>query len=449
VRTVCTSVILIVASLIWPSIGHAEEAILADGRRLEGTLSTDAQGRIVFQPLDQQSLLRLDQLEQARFPENRLRPLRIGAACRLVLPGQQHLTGEFRALDANRIQFRTIGSELLSIPRASVTAVTHAPGFVTVFVDDFEKDLKYWRATGAPSLSSRQHASGQHALCLDTPGQQVEYTLPAPLPAGRVGINFQNGPQDGGPAWHFEADFEDSAGRSTVRVGVEPQTGDYMAEVSGAAPGKSRLPRASLAFKDSWQRLALEFGPARLVLSIDEAILWSRRPSGLRGTLRKVRLSCAGSPAAAQGGAGVCFDDFSVARAVPDLPHAKGDPQQDELWLLGGDQVFGNVVRATKDMIQLQGAFGSRSFRWGDVRGIYFRQQAAPPRPAGAALVRVWLRPGSGLEPDVLNGTVRRLDGQRLILDHDLLGRVEIDRKRLQCMRTLAEKHLANEGRGP
>ena len=492
-RTVHTSVILIVASLVWPAIGHAEDGVLADGRRIDGTLSTDAQGQVVFQPLGNSSLLRLDQLDQVRFPASRLPPLRAGAVCRVVLPAQQHLTGEFLGLDADRIQFRTIWSDLLSIPRAGVTAVTHAPGFVTVFADNFEKDLQCWRVTGALTLSSRQHVSGQHALCLDTPGQQVEYTLSVPLTTGRVGINFLNGPQDGirvgrisNPshhlAWHFEADFEHATGHpltlpsppppggegrvrgSKVQVGIEPQTGDYTVEVSGAARGKSRLPRAFLAFNDNWQRLTMEFSPARLVLAIDEDILWSCQPSGLGGTLGKVRLSCIGSPLTlpsppADGGegrvrgerrgAGVCFDDFSVARAVPDLPHAKGDSGQDELWLLGGDQLFGDVVRATGGMIQLRGAFGPRSFRWGEVRGIYFRQQAVPPRQAGASRVRVWLRPGSGLEPDVLNGTVRRLDAQRLVLDHELLGRVEIDRQRLHRMRALVDERLRNEGRGP
>jgi hypothetical protein len=193
----------------------------------------------------------------------------------------------------------------------------------------------------------------------------------------------------------------------------------------------------------------MEFAPARLVLAIDENILWSCRPSGLGGTLRKVRLSCTGSASTERGGASVCFDDFSVAQAVPDLPHPKGDPKQDELWLLGGDQLFGNVARATGSMIQLRDAFGPRSLSWSEVRGIYFRQQAAPPRTAGAKLVRVWLRPGSGLEPDVLNGTVQRLDAQRLVLDYEFLGRVEIDRKRLHRMKALADEPHENDRRGP
>jgi hypothetical protein len=449
VITVRTVVSGIVASAVWLGIACADEGVLVDGRRVEGTLGTDAQGQVLFQSRGEKLSLRLDQFDHVRFPAVRLPPLRAGAPFRIVLPGAQRLTGELVGLDSDKIHIHTAWSEKLSIPRAGVTAVGHAPGFVTLFVDDFEKDLRCWRVTGAPMLSTTQHVSGQRSLCLDTSGQQVEYTLPTPLTAGRVGINFRDRAQDGWIAWQFEADFGDSTAGSAVRVGIAPRTGDYTAEVSGATAAKSCRPRLLRAFKDGWQRLEMEYSPARLVVSIDDNILLSCRQPGSSGTLRKVRLSCTSSASVNRGRAGAFFDDLSVARAVADLPHPKGDPEQDELWLIGGDQLFGNLVSATAGTIQLRGAYGPRSLSWGEVRGIYFRRPATPTRKAGDKLVRVWLRPGIGLEPDVLNGTVRRLDSQCLVLDHALLGQVEIDRRRLHRMRALAEEPFENENRAP
>src|SRR5262249_1117878 len=138
----------------------------------------------------------------------------------------------------------------------------------------------------------------------------------------------------------------------------------------------------------------------------------------------------------------IYFDDFSLAQPLPWLPHPKGDPEQDELWLLSGDQVFGKLTRATAHGIQLQGAFGPRIVRWGDVRGIYFRSPTSPSTPMPGNSVRIWLRSATGWEPDVLDGTVQALDAHHLILVHEQLGRLEIDRPRVRRVRSLAAERF-------
>src|SRR5207244_11945065 len=174
--------------------------------------------------------------------------------------------------------------------------------------------------------------------------------------------------------------------------------------------------------------LILEFSSETLLLSIDDAILLSCRQPAAGGALRKVRLSC--PVRTAESGAEIFFDDFSVARAVPDLPHPKTDSEQDELWLLSGDQLFGDITDATGGNIRLRAGFGSRTIRWGDVRGIYFRPSSTARKP-DSKMVRLWLRSGIGFEPDVLEGVVRRFDKHRLVLSHEVLGELEIERKRL------------------
>src|SRR5438128_1157923 len=130
--TVQTTVSFIVALFFWLGAVHADEAVWPDGQRVEGDLSTDGQGRVLFQPLGQ--------LDHVRFPSARLPLARAAAPYRVLLRGGQYLTGELVGLDSDKVHLRTAWSDLLSIPRAAVTAVNHAPGFVTVFVDDFEKE---------------------------------------------------------------------------------------------------------------------------------------------------------------------------------------------------------------------------------------------------------------------------------------------------------------------
>src|SRR5262249_40040702 len=222
----------------------------------------------------------------------------------------------------------------------------------------------------------REQTSGERSLCLYAPGQQAEYVLPIPLTAGRAGINFRGRSEPTGSAWQWEAEFVGSTGWAMVRVGVALHTRSYEAEVSGAAGTGARLPR-----KDGWQRLEMTFDRDRLALSIDDDILWSARQPGAGGALCRGRLRCAASPPHKRADAKTYFDAFSLAQPLPWLPHPKGDPEQDELWLLSGDQVFGKLTRATAHGIQLQGAFGPRIVRWGDVRGIYFRSPTSPSTP--------------------------------------------------------------------
>jgi hypothetical protein len=426
-----TTIPWIVAALLSLGATRADEGVWPNGQRVDGELNTDGQTRLHFQPLGQKPSLLLDQLDHVCFPPHRLPPLRAGAAYRVLLRGEQQLTGELLGLDADKVQLRTTWKERLSIPRAAVAAVEHAPGFVTVFVDDFESDLKSWQRTGTPGLTTKQHVSGRRSLCLDGPGQGAEFTLPLPLTAGRAGINFCASAQPTRLAWQIEAEFAGSVGWPVLRVGLDLRAGTYTAEVFGAGAANGHLPR-----KEGWQRLHMEFSLDALVLSIDDDVLWFCRQAGSGGALRKVCLSCRALPLGNGENGPVFFDDFSLARAIPERSHPKGVPTEDELWLLSGDQLFGTVTDATGGRIQLRAGFGPRTMSWSEVRGIYFRQADALTRKPDCKTVRVWLRSGVGFEPDVLDGTVRSLDPHCLVLSHQSLGELEIDRKRLHRMRS-------------
>jgi hypothetical protein len=117
--------------------------------------------------------------------------------------------------------------------------------------------------------------------------------------------------------------------------------------------------------------------------------------------------------------------------------HPAGDPEQDEVWLSSGDQVFGMILATDRRQIDLRGRFGQRSFAWSDVRGLYFRRPTLPPRTTEGDHVRIGVRSGIGPEADRLEGTVQSLDDRRLVLRHAVLGEVAIDRAHLAWLTVL------------
>src|SRR5262249_770246 len=104
------------------------------------------------------------------------------------------------------------------------------------------------------------------------------------------------------------------------------------------------------------------------------------------------------------------------------------EPAHDELWLISGDQVFGEVIKADRRTIELKGRFGKRTVSWGDVRSIRLRDESRPPRTTDGEHIRLGLRSAHGAEAGGLTGVVLGLDEKRLKLRHPALGDLVIDR---------------------
>jgi len=190
-----------------------------------------------------------------------------------------------------------------------------------------------------------------------------------------------------------------------------------------------------VARRPGWHRLAVEFGPASLVVTIDDAVLWYSRDKGPGGPLLEVRLTCAADKGAVRGA--VAFDEFTLTRAVEVLPRPADTSEQDEAWLTAGDQLFGRLTRLDRRGLELEGRFGKRAYSWAEARGAFPKRAAARPATTDGAHVRLWLRPAAGSEPDELEGVLRALDERRLTLRHPALGDLEIERARLLRLRPL------------
>jgi hypothetical protein len=422
------------ACALFLGVTRADEAVLADGSVRPGTLILREDGRLGFRCTSGELVSQFDSINFASATP----PFRGAAPFRLWLTGGQHLTGELVGLDAETVRFRTAWAQEVCLPRDRCAALTHAPGFVTFFRDSFEGELKAWRLSGAPKTAVGPHTSGKRSLRLGAAGQALEYVPMVPLTAGRIGVNFLAVEQPSGGRWIMEWDRGDGQGAGCVML-AGPGS-EYTADVSGSHSQTGRLPRTP-----GWHRLTVEVTPRRLVIGVDEAVLWSGR--GLPGgsPIRRLRLACVGDGASGPRRGAVLFDDFSVARAVENLPRPPADPTQDELWSIPGDQLFGEALRADQDRIVFRGAFGTLHLGWGDFRGIYFRRRAtgtgkptvSSGEPSGE-VARITLCSGAAPDPDEIEGVVRALAPSRMILEHRDLGKLAIDRGRLQRLRMVS-----------
>jgi hypothetical protein len=401
--------------LILPPFASAEVVLLRDGRRLPGTL-TFAENRLQVMPVGQQTPLSLEDVHAVLFPSASGSATPGICSFALTLADEQHLHGEFFALDERQVQFRPSWGNRgkpLAIPREAVHAVTQPEGYLLLMHEDFETDLSAWKVSGSAILDEAACFSGRKSLLMRGTSF-AELPLGQPLASGKVTIYILD---DGSDTRGFvELAFQTAKGARRLRcvVGGDPH---YHVEADGRS-GERRLPR-----RTGWHGLAIAFAPGDIRVLLDERVLWAGRLQEY-STLLKVRLECV---AATQKAGGLRFDDLLLARAVEPLRHPEADPLQDEVWLASADQVLGHVLRADRRTIELDAKYGKRAWPWSDVRGVYFRhpRQEVKKEPGR---VRLWLGVPGSEDRDQLVGQVHGLSDRRLSLHHGVLGDLEIER---------------------
>jgi hypothetical protein len=448
-RTSVTTAVLSLFTLVLVApVTSADEAVRINGRRVQGSLWLNKKGLLQFTPTKGDAPLPLAEIEHIRFAQVDVPPARLGSPHRFLFHREQQVSGELLGLDEEAVRLRTFWSEEVKLPRRAVAAVTHLPGLVTVFHEDFETDLKGWKLAGTPALSEKHHTSGHRSLLLKTAGQETLYRLPAALKAGRFGVNFHVPGATAGARWLVEAEFD---GQS-VKV-VLAGTGDSYAVETNLVAGQTK----TRGREAGWHGLECRFSPDYLLVGVDERLLWESGKDGPGAALTGIRLACVADESGKTSQGEVYFDDFSVAQQVDEPNHERGDSSQDELWLLGGDQLFGHVLHADRRSIDVRGRFGKKTLAWAAVRGVFLERHTPPCKSSDGEHVRVWLRNGIGAEMDQLVGVLSAFNERRLTLRHAMLGELEIQRARLHQLRWLFHgrrieldngwHHLGDKGR--
>jgi hypothetical protein len=427
---------------------RADEITLTDGRRLAGSVALNESGRLQFSA--DRAALAGDRVQHVRFGPATPPPFRAGVTHLIRLPGEQRLSGELLGLGEKELLLRTPWRDRLAVPRGALVGVTTLPGKLILCDEDFEDGLKAWKTVGAPRLTDKSHTSGASGLLLDAAGQSAAYALSSPPGAGGVAVNFQVPDGAAGARWQLEAEFHTADGPKVLRVTLADEAGDYAVESPAPRDEGGRVPREA-----GWHRLAIEFGPETLLVTVDDAVLWYSRRKGPGGPLSEVRLVCTATKGTVRGA--VAFDEFTVSRTTEVLERPAETSSRDEVWLASGDQLFGRLTRLDRRGLEVEGRFGRRALTWAEARGAFPAPATLPPETTEGAQVRVWLRPAAGSEPDELEGVLRALDERRLTLRHPALGELAIDRARLLRLKPLfhgrrieldnGTRHLGEKGR--
>ena len=368
---------------------------------------------------------------------------RAGGGRRICLWDGERISGQI--LDANKdtLRLRTAWAARVELPRAAVASVEPLPGWRTVLDEDFRPrtgeqassaaELKF---TGEPTFAEAEDGIAARALVLSAAGQSLTCTQRFRVPrgdegvtAGRVGVNFQERGQPRGVRWVVELLFQQDERKQRVTVTVADDGKDYAID-TGGLPGTARQVKRT----PGWHRLLVQFSKDSLRVTCDDDVLWHNLDDGPGGHLQQVTLSCQQSADREAVRGAVAWTEFCIDRAVVEHPPPPADAEQDVVRLLDDDQLFGRILHADRRTIQIEGRFGKRSLPWTAVSGCSFRRPAAAPKANEGAKVRLLVRSGLCVEPDLLEGVVIAADERRLILKHALLGELTLERSRIREM---------------
>jgi hypothetical protein len=153
-----------------------------------------------------------------------------------------------------------------------------------------------------------------------------------------------------------------------------------------------------LARSAGWHRLSLRFGAEQTEVSVDgKELAHGKSPSGPLSSIR-IATSATGSSVAPPGLAGY-LGEIQIVRFAEPPTSLEIDPTQDEVRLVVGDQLYGQIRRADHEQIVIDTADRLVALDWSEVGGIHFRRIPAAAAAVEGTLARLEWRTIPG-EPD-------------------------------------------------
>jgi len=430
---------LLVSALTTVSEPPNEQAITTDAGAVAGRLERDDKAEFVFRAPDRSALPLREIRKVVRLTPSPV-PSRGSPAHRITFWGDESLSGTIESLDATAIHLHTPSGERLAVPRYLVSKIEHFVGDAVIVRDDFESADTPRRITGEPQRTTRQAVSGQSSLCLTKQGDAVEYALADPIGRGWIELRFWDSGQPlAGLEWVCELAFDSRSERRVVQVFFA-----WDAESYGiATPDGPALPVQRLARRRGWRRFAAHLAPNRITMLIDDGVL--THGDAALGRLRSLRLALRATDdvgARVDGAEPVVFvDDVQIAASVAVATERLPTQRHDDVLLVTGDQVFGQVRSASREEVVIEADFGAYSAPWRKVQEIHFVGQPCPVRELTGQRVRVDFAPAGSASPrgepnDVLTGVLTNLD-DALHLNHPHLGATRIARDQMREIEVL------------
>lgn len=371
-------------------------------------------------------------------------------------PGQR-ISGRLGGVDDLAVRLEDgPGRKAITLSRAGVLALTQRPGEALVLQEGFEAiEASRWSIVGEPTVVVGPKLAGDRALRLPAGGAGLTHRLPEPVGSGRLEVAFHDdGRVVAGQRWFVDLTFRGPSGDEWVRalLGWDEETLAVQSSPGGPALAVQRLSR-----RPGWHRLVVRFGPDRTDLSVDGDEL--AHGAGPAGPLQEIRIATQSSnrgdpPRNLAGG----LDDFRLARLAEPVGGLEVEPSQDEIRLVGGDQLFGRLKGADAEGATLETDGRDVSIAWREVAGVYFRRGPAQAPPIQGLWARLEWRAAPGNDPrdlDQAEGVLRAVTDEALELETPFAGTLSIPRERLRRLRVVGQArrvvldasphHLGNE----
>jgi hypothetical protein len=419
---------------------RAETIELPDGRRLAGKVIGDAAAGLRFAPEGATETMRLEAGAVVVFDGAAPDPAAGFPPFRVELGLAQRLSGRLGVVDSATVRLLDVaGGQAIAVARSGAQALVQRPGEAQVLHDGFEAlDAARWVPIGAPEVVQAPRVAGEHSLRVPCGGTSMTCRLAEPVGSGRLEVAFHDGGVVArGQQWFVDLVFRGGTGPETIRavLGWEEES---LAVESAGGPA---LAIQRLARSEGWHRLSVRFGPEQTELAVDGNELAHGRGPG--GPLVEVRLAShrAGQAAPPDGLAGH-FDDLRLARVAEPVGGLEVDSTQDEVRLVGGDQIFGALRAADDERVRLAVEDRDIELPWGEVSGLYFRRAPRPGRPIEGLLVRLDWRAAPGDDPrdlDQVEGALTAVSASEWTLATPYAGMLRIPRARLRRLRVLGQ----------
>ena len=419
--------------------GRTESIARGDGGTTLGRLVGDARSGFRFEPTGGGRSTPLETsgvitFEGAASDPSGFPPVRV------ELGPDQRISGRLSRADDVLIRLEDgPGGSKVEINRAGASALAQRPGEALVVRDGWETlDVDRWAMIGEPELVSTPRLEGTKALSLPAKGAAVTYTLPSPVPSGRLEVAFHDpGGVAIGQQWFVDLLFRGGEGPETVRVILDAGEESLGVQSSGG----SALAVQRLARKPGWHRLGVRFGPETDLAVDGNELAHGRGPGGPLIEVRLAHRAANNGPEPLPNSEMVVgFDDFRLVRLAEPVGGLEVAPQVDDVRLIDGDQIFGRFRSADPDFVRLLVDAREIPLPWTEVAAVQFRREPTPGRPIDGLLVRVEWRPGPGTEPrdlDMVEGALLAATDASITVDTPYSGTLTIPRDRLKQLRAV------------
>jgi hypothetical protein len=404
-----------------------------EGKRLEGTFLGNLADGFKFLPADGSTPVPIDGPADIALGGEGPGPTAGVPPVQVVLGPGQRISGQLVLLDELGIRLSDgPGGIPLTVERSGALELRQRPGEALVLIDGFETlDPTRWLHVGEPRIEDEPRIAGSKSLRLAADGSAVTAKLAEPIGQGRLELAYHDVPGvTKGAQWFVDLLFRGEGGPETIRAVV----GWSEESLAVQSTGGPVLAVQRLARKPGWHRLEIKFDPDAAELAVDgDSLAHGKGPTG---PLVEVRLGTSlASGRDPLPKLAVHIDEFKLVRLASVVSATEVDPDQDEVRLVEGDQVFGSIRRADPQGVSIEILNKPVVFSWAQVASLRFRRAASPSREVVGLLCRLDWRSAPGIDPrdlDQAEGALVKADAASFTLDTPYAGRLVIPRALLR-----------------